>query len=318
LDVTGYVNFRERLVESVSKAIVGKKDVIELAVYGLLVGGHVLFEDNPGLGKTTLAKAVAKAIGCDFRRVQFTADLLPSDVTGTFVLDSNNFRFHKGPVFTQVLLADEINRAPPKTQSALLEAMQEHQVTAENQTFPLPSPFMVFATQNPIEYEGTYPLPEAQMDRFTIRLRMGYPSFEDEVKVVGLRKVIGDELAPVTKEFEPQDLLALQSAVDDVFIDDDIKRYIVRLVSETRSVDGVEAGSSPRGSIQLSRMGRAKAACSGRAFVTPDDIKELAVPVLAHRIVLAADAQVKGVSQASVIQGVLKRVPVPKVSGSEE
>ena len=284
-----------------------------------MAGGRILFEDNPGLGKTTLAKAVAKAIGCSFKRVQFTADLLPSDVTGTVVLDSaGSFQFMKGPVFAQVLLADEINRSPPKTQSALLEAMQERQVTAENQTYPLPSPFVVFATQNPLEYEGTYPLPEAQMDRFTARLRMGYPSFQDEVSVIGMRRVLADELGPVTKEFDPEDLVALQSRVDDVFIDEDLKKYIVQVVSDTRSMSGVEAGASPRASIHLSRMCRARAACEGRDYVTPDDIKELAVPVLAHRLVLSADAEVKGVKQEAVVRKVLEQVPVPKVSGPEE
>ncbi len=319
MDVKGYAAFKERLVESVSKAIVGKRDVTEMVAYDLLAGGHILFEDNPGLGKTTLAKAVAKAIGCDFRRVQFTADLLPADVTGTFVLDANSsFRFLKGPVFTQVLLADEINRSPPKTQSALLEAMQERQVTAENQTFPLPSPFVVFATQNPIEYEGTYPLPEAQMDRFTVRLRMGYPSFEDEVSIIGLRRMSGEELDPVTRELGPADLVALQSGLDGVFIDDDLKNYIVSIVSASRSASGVEVGASPRGSIQMARMSRAKAACDGRNFVTPDDVKQLAVPVLAHRLVLSTDAEVKGLTQSAVIEDLLKHVPVPKVSGSEE
>jgi MoxR-like ATPase len=319
VDTSAFRVFRDRLVESVSKAIVGKQAVIEMVAYDLVVGGHVLFEDNPGLGKTTLAKAVAKSLGCDFKRVQFTADLLPADVTGAFVLDAGNaFRFMKGPIFTQILLADEINRSPPKTQSALLEAMQERQVTAENQTFPLPAPFAVFATQNPIEYEGTYPLPEAQMDRFTVRLRMGYPNFDDEVTILGTKRSAVDDLEAVSREFNPADLLALQSQLDGVYVDNDLRKYIVSLVSETRSFEGVEVGVSPRGSIQLFRMCRAKAACSGRDFVTPDDVKELAVPVLAHRLVLSPDSEVKGITQASIIQGALNRVPVPKVVGPEE
>ena len=319
MDVSGHVKFRERMIESVSKAILGKADVTDLVAYDILVGGHILFEDFPGLGKTTLAKAVAKTMGCDFKRVQFTADLLPADVTGTYVLDgAGKFRFLKGPIFTQVLLADEINRSPPKTQSALLEAMQERQVTMENQTFQLAAPFVVFATQNPIEYEGTYPLPEAQMDRFTVRLKMGYPSNEDEVGVLSLRRSNADELQPVTQEFDPSQLISLQSQLDGVFVDDDLKKYIVQIVAQTRKIPGVEVGASPRGSIQLYRMSRAKAACAGRDFVEPDDVKSLAVSVLAHRLVLSADSEVKGITQAGVIEDVVKHVPVPKVGEPEE
>jgi len=319
MDVSEFVGFKQRLIGSVSKALVGKTDVIELVAYDLLVGGHILFEDYPGLGKTTLAKAVAKATGCEFKRVQFTADLLPADVTGTFVLgESGEFRFLKGPIFTQILLADEINRSPPKTQSALLEAMQERQVTTENQTLQLPAPFVVFATQNPIEYEGTYPLPEAQMDRFTVRLKMGYPGYEDEVSILGIRPANVDEIDPVTREFEPGSLLRLQSRLESVFVDEDLKKYIVQVVSQTRTSPGVEVGASPRGSIQLHRMSKARAACTGRDFVLPDDVKSLAVPVLAHRLILSADAEVKGTSQAGVVEDVLKHVPVPKVGEPEE
>jgi len=315
MDVTEFVKFRDLLVESVSKAIVGKREVIELVTYDLLVGGHILFEDFPGLGKTTLAKAVAKALGCEFKRIQFTADLLPADVTGTFVLDqSSGFRFMKGPVFAQILLADEINRAPPKTQSALLEAMQEHQVTAENTTFSLPEPFAVFATQNPIEYEGTYPLPEAQMDRFTVRLRMGYPQKDDEVSILELRKVLSEELRSVEKVSGPQELTSLQARLRDVYVDEDLKRYIVNLSSQTRTIASVEVGVSPRGSIHLYRLSKAKAACSGRDFVTPDDVKSLAVPALAHRLVLSADYEMKGLRQEAVVEKVIAETPVPKVS----
>ena len=318
MEVSEFVNFRDKIVESVSSVIVGKRNVIELVTYDLIAGGHILFEDFPGLGKTTLAKAVAKAIGCEFRRVQFTADLLPADVTGTFVLDgSSGFRFLKGPVFTQILLADEINRSPPKTQSALLEAMQEHQVTAENQTFPLPEPFIVFGTQNPIEYEGTYPLPEAQMDRFAVRLRIGYPSNDDEVTILGLRKSLGEETRSVERIFNPKDLTQLQSKLEQVFVDEDLKRYMVRIASQTRSNPDVEVGVSPRGLIHLFRLSRAKAVCSGRSFVTPDDVKELAVPALAHRLVLNTDVQLKGLRQEEVIEKVLADTPVPKVSEPE-
>ena len=314
MNVTSLVRFKEDLVGAVSNAIIGKASVIELVALDILVGGHILFEDNPGLGKTTLARAVAKSMGCEFRRVQFTADLLPSDVTGTYILDGGGgFRFLKGPVFTQVLLADEINRSPPKTQSALLEAMQERQVTAENQTFPLPSPFVVFATQNPIEYEGTYPLPEAQMDRFTVRMRVGYPKESDEITILEQKKILVDELQSVPKVCAPEQIMGLQLKLNEVFVDDDLKRYMVRVVAETRSATGVNVGASPRGSIQLSRMAKARAACSGRDYVTPDDVKDVGVPVLAHRIVLSPDFEVKGTSQEAVVEEALRRVPVPKV-----
>jgi len=318
MDVSGFVGFRESLVKSVSKTIVGKDEVIESVAYGLLSRGHVLFEDNPGLGKTTLAKAVAKAIGCEFKRIQFTADLLPADVTGTMVLDpSGNFRFLKGPVFSQVLLADEINRAPPKTQSALLEAMQEHQVTSENQTLALPKPFVVLGTQNPIEYEGTYPLPEAQMDRFSLRIRMGYPGYEDEVSILKLRRSSEDELREVVKVSEPSDVMALQAKLEELYVDDDMNRYMVRVASLTRSLDGVDAGVSPRGVIHLSRLCKARAACMGRDFITPDDVKALAVPALAHRLVLTTDYELRGLSQEAIVQEILDKTPVPKVTGSE-
>lgn len=319
MDTQSFMKFRQDLVQAVSNAIVGKSRVVELIAYDILVGGHVLFEDNPGLGKTTLAKSVAKAMGCDFRRIQFTADLLPSDVTGTYMLDAGtSFRFLKGPIFTQVLLADEINRSPPKTQSAVLEAMQERQVTQENQTFRLPAPFIVFATQNPIEYEGTYPLPEAQMDRFTVRLSVGYPGESDEVAILEKKKALQDDVEAVPQICSAEEILSLQRALDGVFVDADLKKYIVQVVALTRSTAGVDVGASPRGSIQLFRMCMAKAACSGRDYVTPDDVKELAVPVLAHRLLLASDLEVKGTSQESIIQDVLKRVAVPKVGAPEE
>ena len=317
MDTSGFVGFRDRLVDSVSRTIIGKKQVIETVAYDILVGGHILFEDNPGLGKTTLAKAVAKAMGCQFKRIQFTADLLPADITGTFVLDrTGGFRFLEGPVFTQVLLADEINRSPPKTQSALLEAMQEHQVSAENKTFPLPLPFIVFGTQNPIEYDGTYPLPEAQMDRFAIRIRMGYPGPDDEVAMLGLRES-PDELGPVKEITKPEEILSLQSKLEGLFVDDDLKRYMVKISEMTRSVSGVEVGVSPRGIIHLYKLCKAKAACSGRDYVTPDDVKALAVPALAHRIVLATDYELRGATGEGVVQEVLSKAPVPKVVSAE-
>ncbi len=313
MDVSEFSAFKDRLVDSVSTVIVGKKDVIGLVACDLVAGGHVLFEDFPGLGKTTLAKAVARALGCDFKRIQFTADLLPADITGTYVLEEKKgFRFLEGPVFTQVLLADEINRSPPKTQSALLEAMQERQVTAENQTFKLPQPFVVFATQNPIEYEGTYPLPEAQTDRFSMRLRMGYPSAKDEASILEMPAASGD-LGSVTAVSTPEGLVKLQSKVESVFADDSMKDYIVSLAASTRNLSSVDVGVSPRGAIHLFRLCKARAACSGRDYITPDDVKELAVPALAHRLTLAVDYQLKGVNQQAVIEQALKATPVPKV-----
>jgi len=318
MDASGFASFREDLVKSVSRTIIGKQDVIESVAYGLLSGGHILFEDNPGLGKTTLAKAVAKAIGCDFKRIQFTADLLPADVTGTFVLaGSGESRFMKGPVFAQVLLADEINRAPPKTQSALLEAMQERQVTSENETFPLPRPFIVLGTQNPIEYEGTYPLPAAQMDRFSVRIRMGYPEPEDQMTILGLRKSPDDELRDVAKVSEPSAVLSLQAELEGLYVDEDIMRYMIQVASQTRTFQGVVAGVSPRGIIHLCRLCKARAACSGRDFVTPDDVKVLAVPALAHRLVLSTDYELRGLSQQAIVEEILAKTPVPKVTGSE-
>ena len=305
-------------MKSVSTAIIGKQEVIEFVAYGLLSGGHILFEDNPGLGKTTLAKAVAKAMGCEFKRIQFTADLLPADVTGTFVLSgSGESRFMKGPVFAQVLLADEINRAPPKTQSALLEAMQERQVTSENETFPLPSPFFVLGTQNPIEYEGTYPLPAAQMDRFSVRIRMGYPGLDDQIAILGLRRSPEDDLRDVVKITDPSTVLSLQAKLEELYVDEDIKRYMTLIASQTRTFQGVEAGVSPRGIIHLYRLCRARAACSGRDFVTPDDVKVLAVPALAHRLVLSTDYELRGLGREAIVQEILNETPVPKVTGPE-
>ncbi|MEM3794380.1 MAG: MoxR family ATPase [Thermoprotei archaeon] len=306
--------FAESLTHSLSRLIVGKEEVIRMVCYTLLVGGHVLFEDNPGLGKTTLAKGFAAALGCEFRRVQFTADLLPADITGTFVLDGvGGFRFVKGPVFTQILLADEINRSPPKTQSALLEAMQERQVSVENNTFVLPSPFMVLGTQNPIEYEGTYPLPEAQLDRFTVRLRMGYPTEEEELGILDLKEKVGDSMESVEKVATPEVVTGLQSTVDSVYAHPDIKRYVVRLAATTRASKGVDVGVSPRGTIHLLRMSKARAACLGRDYITPEDVKSVAIPVLAHRLILSPEYSIRGVTQEEVVESVLKSVPVPKV-----
>ncbi|HSV42717.1 MAG TPA: MoxR family ATPase [Methanomassiliicoccales archaeon] len=304
------------IMAEVGKAIVGKRDVMERVMLCVLADGHLLFEDYPGLAKTLMARSFAQALGCEFKRVQFTPDLLPADITGTYVLDRNTGQFHlrPGPVFTNVLLADEINRAPPKTQAALLEAMQEKQVTLDGETHPLSRPFLVMATQNPIEYEGTYPLPEAQVDRFIMRTSVGYPTPEEEVLVLLRRKERRTDDFVAKKVSDPVKVLAMQQAVEDVHIDDALQTYIVELVNATRRNAQVEVGSSPRGSLALMKLSRAQAALRGRDYVIPDDVKGLAVPALAHRLVLAADPWVRGVRPDAVIDTMVKQQPVPKVA----
>jgi MoxR-like ATPase len=303
------------IIDEVGQIIVGKKTVLERVMLCVLADGHLLFEDYPGLAKTLMAKSFATALGCEFKRVQFTPDLLPADISGTYVLERNTGKFilRPGPVFCNILLADEINRAPPKTQSALLEAMQERQVTLEGETHPLPRPFLVMATQNPIEYEGTYPLPEAQVDRFIMRTDIGYPTPEEEVLVLLRRKGRKSDDALVRKISSPEKVREMQKAVEDVHIDDGIHEYIVSIVGATRKHPQVEIGSSPRGSLALMKLAAANAALQGRDFVIPDDVKTLAVPALAHRIMLGADPWVRGVRPESIIDGIVKDVPVPKV-----
>lgn len=298
----------------VAKAIVEKDSVIEQLMLAFLAGGHVLFEDFPGLAKTLMANTFSRAIGCDFKRVQFTPDLLPADITGTFILNrsTSQFELRKGPIFTNVLLADEINRAPPKTQSALLEAMQEFQVTLEGETHKLPRPFMVVATQNPIEYEGTYPLPEAQIDRFLMRLSIGYPSLKGEGEILRRRRARkADEIA-IAAVSSPAVILEMQKSIEGVHVDDDIEHYIVSIVQETRKHGQVEVGASPRGSLALMKLAQARAALAGRDFVLPDDVKDVAIPALAHRLILKPDPWIKGVKPRVIIEKVLSTVPVPK------
>jgi len=304
-----------RIMDQVGTVIVGKRSVLERMLLAILCDGHVLIEDYPGLAKTLMAKCFATALGCTFKRVQFTPDLLPADITGTYVFDrkASEFVLRTGPVFTNVLLADEINRAPPKTQAALLEAMQERQTTLEGQTHALPRPFVVFATQNPIEYEGTYPLPEAQVDRFLMRIDIGYPTRDEEKEILDRRRERRSDDVKIAAAADPEVVLALQAAIEDVHLDDDVERYIVDIVARTREHSQVEVGASPRGSLALMKLGRAQAAIRGRDFVVPDDVKGVAVEALAHRVLLKPDPWIKGVRTAKIVREVLAAVPVPKV-----
>jgi MoxR-like ATPase len=301
------------LLAEVERAVVGKRDALELVLLGLLADGHVLIEDFPGLAKTLIARSFAQVASMEFRRIQFTPDLMPSDVTGSSIYNqrSADFEFRPGPVFTNLLLADEINRAPPKTQAALLEAMQERQATIEGVTRPLARPFLVLATQNPIEYEGTYPLPEAQLDRFLLRIAVGYPSREDEWRVLERRveRAVDEvELEPIV---DAATLVEMQQAVESVYLAESIGYYIVDLVAATRASSSVQVGASPRGSLALLKVARCRAALDGRDFVTPDDVKAVAVPALAHRLVLRPELWVQRVRAEDVVRDQLETVPTP-------
>ncbi|WP_048150548.1 AAA family ATPase [Palaeococcus ferrophilus] len=305
----------KEVLNEVSRAIVGKEDVLKLILTTILADGHILLEDLPGLAKTLMAKSFARALGVEFKRVQFTPDLLPSDILGVSVFNQKSleFEFRKGPVFTNVLLADEINRAPPKTQSALLEAMQERQVTIEGKTYALKRPFIVIATQNPIEQEGTYPLPEAQLDRFLVRLRVGYPSKDDEMEILRRRIERRQDDVEIRRVVTPEELLEMQRAVEDVYISDATLQYIVDIVEATRNDRrNIEIGASPRGSLALMKLSRAYAALEGRDYVIPDDVKAVAVPALSHRIILKRELWYLHVSQEKVVSSLLEKVPVPK------
>jgi MoxR-like ATPase len=303
----------ERMVAEVERAVVGKREVLELVLLGLLADGHVLIEDFPGLAKTLIARSFAQTASMRFARIQFTLDLMPTDVTGASVynLQHGVFEFRPGPVFTNLLLGDEINRAPPKTQAALLEAMQERQVTIEGETHPLAPPFLVLATQNPIEYEGTYPLPEAQLDRFLLRVSVGYPEREDEAGVLARRGERRQERIELDPVVDAQTLVAMQRALEDVYVSESIRLYMVDLVRATRESPRVQVGASPRGSLALYTLARGRAALDHRDFVAPDDVKSIAVPALAHRLTLRPELWVQRVRPEEIVRDVLESVPTP-------
>lgn len=305
----------QRIVQSVSQVIIGKRNEIRLTVLGLISQGHILIEDIPGVGKTMLAKALARSIGCTFSRIQFTPDMLPSDVTGVSLFNqkTREFEFRAGPIMAQIILADEINRATPKTQAALLEAMEERQVTVDGVTYPMDSPFLILATQNPIEYEGTFPLPEAQLDRFMIRIQLGYPNPGEELTVLSAQQY-QHPLNTLTQVVSVQQLLAAQQAVREIYVADEVKRYIIDLVNASRQHPDVYLGSSPRGSLSLFRTAQARAAMAGRDYVIPDDVKALAEVTLAHRIIVGPAARIKDISSRTIVQDILINTPVPGAS----
>ena len=316
MKIEGVADRCRDILAALAEVIVGKTAVLEQILAGVLANGHILIEDYPGLAKTLIARLVAGTLDLSFKRIQFTPDLLPSDITGSFLFDQRQarFEFRPGPIFTHLLLADEINRATPKTQSALLEAMQEGQVTVEGERFPLEAPFLVIATQNPIELEGTYPLPEAQLDRFLLRVAVGYPDAEEEMEILARRRRRRDDsiaVAPVTSRAE---LLAMQAALEDVHVADVTARYVVALVRATRADHRVALGASPRGTIALLKLSRALAALRRRDFVLPDDVKAMTVPALAHRLVLKPELWASRVSAAQVVESLLAQVPAPGAS----
>jgi len=302
----------QKLVDNIERVIIGKHDTVVLTTIGLLCQGHLLIEDVPGVGKTMLAKTIAKSIGCVFRRIQFTPDMLPSDVTGVRIFDqkTREFVFQPGPILAQIVLADEINRATPKTQSALLEAMEERQVTVDGETHRLGPPFMVTATQNPIEYEGTFPLPEAQRDRFLLRVRIGYPDPRAEVAILEDQRT-QHPLETIGQVVSVEELLTAQAEVREIYVDDLIKSYIVDIVNQTRRHDDVYLGASPRGSLTLYRGAQARAALEGRNYVIPDDVKYLTPFALAHRMIVSPSARIKDVTAEGLLRDMLSSVPVP-------
>jgi MoxR-like ATPase len=308
-------NVGRQVVTEVERAVVGKRALLEMVMASILAGGHVLLEDFPGLGKTLIARSFATVLGLEFKRIQFTPDLLPADITGGYVFNraENRFDLRQGPIFANIILADEINRASPKTQSALLEAMQERQVTLEGETLSLPTPFLVLATQNPIEYEGTFPLPEAQLDRFMVKLAVGYPSIEEETDILRRRRERMQDDVQLNKVTNARQLLELRQAVEAVFVDTDLETYIARLVHETRIDRRVAVGGSPRASLAFLKLARARAALENREFILPDDIKHFAQPVLSHRLILQPEYWMARRVADEVIRDVMEKVPVPVV-----
>jgi MoxR-like ATPase len=304
--------------QEVQRVIVGKQQVLEYVLAGLLTEGcHILFEDMPGLAKSVLASAMAQASGCEYRRVQFTPDLLPGDITGTYIYEQHNntFSLRRGPIFSNILLADEINRASPKTQSALLEAMAEKQVSIEGTTHRLAAPFTVFATQNPVEQEGTYPLPEAQLDRFMLKLSMGYPTQAEEKEILKRRAKRGKDAFEIKPVSSPEDVRAMTEAIEHVHVSESIYEYITQIVDRTRKHPGLHAGSSPRGSLAMFKLARSWAAIHGRDYVTPDDVQALAVPVLAHRLILKPETRLAGKTARDVMAQIMSETLVPKFTG---
>jgi MoxR-like ATPase len=302
-----------RIIQEVERAVVGKRSLLENMLAAIFVGGHVLLEDYPGLAKTLTAKSFAAALGLEFKRIQFTPDLLPGDITGSYIFDRTQGRFElrAGPIFANIILADEINRASPKTQSALLEAMQEQQVTLEGETMPLPKPFLVMATQNPIEYEGTFPLPEAQLDRFLMKLSVGYPSPEAEQEILRRRQERHREQVELDQVTNVAELLAMQEAIEGIYLHPDLEQYIVTLVGETRRDKRVAVGASPRGSLALLHLARVGAILDGRDYVLPDDVKRFALPALVHRLILDPGLWMRRQAAEEIISGIVRKTPVP-------
>lgn len=313
LELTQVSELAGAILDEVETAVIGKREPLTMVLGGILAGGHVLLEDFPGLGKTLAARSFAQTLGLDFARAQFTPDLLPADLTGSFIFDQrvNEFSFRHGPLFTGLLLADEINRTPPKTQAALLEAMQERQVTVEGETFPLPRPFHVLATANPMEYEGTYPLPEAQLDRFMLQISFGYPTADEEWEVLSRRLARRQEDQTLRAIVDADTLLKMQEAIERVTVDESVGRYCVALAAATRRHAHALMGSSPRGALALMLVARSFAVIEGRDYVTPDDVKAVAVPVLAHRVAVKPELWMSNASGASVVAAVLASVPTP-------
>jgi len=314
-DVNTVSKLSKQIVSEVERAIVGKRELLEMVMAAALAGGHILLEDYPGLGKTLIARSFATVVGLDFKRIQFTPDLLPGDITGGYVYNraNNKFELRRGPVFANIILADEINRASPKTQSALLEAMQEGQVTLEGESMRLPEPFLVLATQNPIEYEGTFPLPEAQLDRFMLKLKVGYPNEAEEQEILHRRHERRQDEVVLSKVTSAEELLAMRATVESVHVDADLEKYIAGLVHATRKDRRVAVGSSPRGSLAFLKMARAQAALQGRDYIIPDDIKHFAEPVLSHRIILQPEYWMSQQVTGEVIRDVLDKTAVPVI-----
>ena len=314
--ITETEKLAKSISDEISNVVLGKEATIEMLMAGVLANGNILFEDYPGLAKTLMSNTLADTLGCEFKRIQFTPDLLPADITGSYFYDpeKNKFTFRKGPIFCNILLADEINRAPPKTQAALLEAMQEKQITIEGTTHTLSRPFIVLATQNPIEYEGTYPLPEAQMDRFLIKLSVGYPDEEVEIGILQGRSERKQDSFKVKARATPDKVVAMHNSIEEVYVKKEVMRYIVELVQATRRDHRVAVGSSPRGSLGLFKLSRALAVLSGRDYVVPDDVKKAIIPVLGHRVILKPEARIRGVKIEEILSELLMTVEVPAVT----